>query len=307
MIDITVVTPTYNRAHTLPKVFESLMAQTYKDFEWLVVDDGSTDNTEELVAQYKTQAWFPVRYAKKEHAGKYEAVNLSYKLVTTPYIINCDSDDELLPNGLEIVMRLWSEVPKEKYENIWCVTARSIDSETREIVGPLFPENINDLEGKEQRKVLVKISGEKHSCRRMDIVKNYPYPTFPDTGKLVPNMTWTPINAKYDQYCSNEAVSVYYQSSPDSLAKSPSKERKLGYFYYAAMVINDHLDQFFYNPDVRWSFIHISRCGWRGGKSTRQIIGAVKGLGRKLMVIGCLPVSAAYNLFFDRHKKLAIK
>lgn len=303
MNQLTVVTATYNRAHTLNRVFDSLMLQTYKDFEWLVVDDGSTDNTEELVMEYKKRAWFDVHYKKKNHAGKYEAVNLSYELTTTPYIINCDSDDAMLPDGLEKIMRLWDEVPREKYDSIWCVTCRCIDSETKEIVGSLFPDNINTLSGKAFRKEYVKVSGEKHSCRKTEIVKQFPYPVFSDTGKLVPNMAWTRINTIYDQYCSNEPISIYYQDSTDSLAKSPSKERKLGYYYYSVMVINDYFDQWTYNPDVYLSLINISRCGWRGGKTTPEIINSVKGFWKKALVIACMPISAVYNLFFDKHRK----
>lgn len=300
---VTVVTPTYNRAHTLHRVFESLQAQDYNDFEWLVVDDGSTDGTEEIVQQYINKANFPARYVKKEHAGKYEAVNLSYKLVNTPYIINLDSDDAFLRNGLSTIMAVWDKVPKDKCEKIWCVTCRSIDSETKEMVGPKFPDNINDLSGISQRKILSNIGGEKHSCRRMDIVSKFPFPTFDDTGKLVPNMAWTRINALYDQYCTNDVISIYYQNSSDSLAKSPSKERKLGYYYYALMCINDYADQFWYNPEVRMAFIHISRCGWQGGKKTSEIIKVINNPFKKLLVCICMPISLVYNTFFDKWRK----
>lgn len=300
---VTVVTPTYNRAHTLDRVFNSLQVQDYNEFEWLVVDDGSTDNTEDLINSYKEKANFPVRYVKKNHEGKYEAVNLSYKLVTTPYIINLDSDDEFLPNGLSTIMKVWEELPKEVYDRVWCVTGRCIDSETKELVGEKFPDNINELTGKSQRKKLANISGEKHSCRKVDIVSKFPFPKFEDTGKLVPNMSWLRINAIYDQYCINDNISLYYQNSADSLCKSPSKERKLGYYYYAIMCINEYFDQFMYNPEIRMSFIDASRCGWIGGKSTAEILNAINNPYKRLMVMLCMPISYIYNKFFDKHRK----
>lgn len=302
-MELSVVTITYNRAHTLNRVFESLMQQTYKEFEWIIVDDGSTDNTEEIVNSYIAKAWFPIRYKKKNHAGKYEGANLSYELITTKYFTNCDSDDEMVPDGLEKLMKLWGEVPKDKYDRIWCVTARCADSETGELVGSPFPKDVNNYSGKKLRKIIMNTSGEKQSCRKLEIVKQFPFPILKDTSKLVPDMAWTRINALYDQYCSNEIASIYYQNSTDSLAKSPSKERKLAYYYYAVMVINEYLNQFFYNPDVRMSFITITRCGWRGGKKTGDIIKSVKGIGRKIGVICCIPVSAFYNLFLDKHRK----
>lgn len=302
-MELTVVTITYNRAHTLDRVFNSLMKQTYKNFLWMVIDDGSTDNTENLIKEYSKKAWFTIEYIKKNHAGKYEGANLSYQKIKTKYFTNCDSDDEMLPNGLEVLMKLWEEVPKDRYDNVWCVTARCLDSETMKLVGESFPANVNDVTTKKRKKIIANTSGEKQSCRRIDIVKNYPFPIFKDTTKLVPNMSWTRINAVYDQYCSNKPASIYYQNTSDSLAKSPSKERKLAYFYFSQMVINDYLDHFFYDPEVRWAFIHISRCGWRGGKTTKEIITSVNGSFRKIGVLLCIPISAFYNLFLDKHRK----
>lgn len=302
---VTVVTPTYNRAHTLYRVFNSLQEQDYKDFEWLVIDDGSTDNTEELIKEYSQIAKFTVRYVRQEHAGKFKAVNLSYSLVNTPYIINLDSDDAFLPNGLSTIMNAWDMVPKDKYDKTWCVTGRCLDFNTKELVGDPFPKNINDLNSIQQRKVLMNISGEKHSCRRMDIVSKFPFPDFPDTGKLVPNMAWLRINSLYDQFCIDDPISLYYQNSPDSLAKCPSKERRLGYYYYAIMCINDYFYQFRYNPEVRMSFIHISRCGWKAGKSTLEILQAINNPFRKLLVLSCMPISYLYNKYFDKHRKVS--
>lgn len=302
-MNLTVVTITYNRAHTIHRVFNSLMSQSYKNFEWLIIDDGSTDNTEELIEEYKKKAWFPIRYKKKKHAGKYEGANFSYKHINTKYFTNCDSDDEMLPQGLEILMNLWNEVPEEEYHRIWCVTARCIDSDSRELVGKRFPDNINNLKGIANRKIIMNTSGEKQSCRRLDIVREFPFPVYKDTTKLVPNMVWTRINSLYDQYCTNEPASIYYQNSPDSMAKSPSKERKLGYYYYFNMVINEYLDQFFYNPEVRTAFIHITRCGWRGGKKSKEILSSINGIYRKVGIIICMPISAFYNIFLDKHRK----
>ena len=304
---ITVVTITYNRAHTLDRVFNSLMEQTYRNFVWLVVDDGSTDNTEELVGQYKSKAWFDVEYVKKAHAGKYEGANLSYKLIKTRYFTNCDSDDAMCPDGLELLMRLWSEVPKEKYDKVWCVTARCKDSNTGKLVGDLYPDNINELSGRKQLKAIKKTRGEKQSCRKLEIVEKFPFPFFEDSSKLVPDMVWTRIDSLYEQYCTNEVASIYYQDTVGSLAKSPSKERKLAYFYFSGMLINDYFDQFFINKDVRQAFIHISRCGWRGGRTTKEILQYIHNPLKKVMVLLCMPISAIYNLFFDKHRRGSIK
>ena len=72
----TVFTPTYNRAHTLHRVYDSLCAQTLRDFEWLVIDDGSTDGTADLIANWAKSADFPIRYFKQEHSGRHGAGGL---------------------------------------------------------------------------------------------------------------------------------------------------------------------------------------------------------------------------------------
>lgn len=75
---ITVFTPTYNRAHLLPRLYESLVKQTYRDFEWIIVDDGSSDNTAEVVNDWSAD--FPIRFFIKENGGKHTAINLGTKL-----------------------------------------------------------------------------------------------------------------------------------------------------------------------------------------------------------------------------------
>lgn len=302
MENLTVVTATYNRAHTLPRVYASLEQSTYKNFIWLVIDDGSTDETEKYIRSIENPS-FKIQYEKKEHAGKYEACNLSYDLATTPYMINLDSDDEILPHGLELIMKAWEQIPAEEYDNTWCVTARTVDSETGKMVGPPFPENVNSYKGRKRWKIICDIGGEKHSCRRVDILKNYKFPKYSDTSKLVPNIVWTKINAVYDQWCVNDLVSVYYQNSLDSLAKSSSPERLRAYYYYDVMILNEYHDQIFYNTEIRRAYIDITRCGWRGGKNSNEILRAIKSPIKKTVVILCMPISLCLNLYTEHIRK----
>ncbi len=92
----TVFTPTYNRAHTIHRAFDSLRAQTLRDFEWLVVDDGSTDNTSELIASWAKVADFPIRYFKQDHSGKHIAHNLAVREARGKFFLPLASDDACL-------------------------------------------------------------------------------------------------------------------------------------------------------------------------------------------------------------------
>jgi len=91
----SIITPTYNRVHTLQRAYESLKVQTYKNFEWIIGDDGSTDETEILINNLKNKAYFPIIYFKFEHRGKAETIREIYYKTDGDYIFSLDSDDEL--------------------------------------------------------------------------------------------------------------------------------------------------------------------------------------------------------------------
>lgn len=100
---LTIFTPTYNRAHLIQRTFESLRKQSFKDFEWLVVDDGSTDNTEQIIKLFQKKAEFSIIYIKKANGGKHTAYNLAIKEANGEFFFIVDSDDWLPENGLEII------------------------------------------------------------------------------------------------------------------------------------------------------------------------------------------------------------
>lgn len=107
---LTIFTPTYNRAHTLKRTFESLCSQKIKDFEWLVVDDGSTDETEHLVRDLNKFADFPVRYFKKENGGKHTAYNLALEYAEGQLFFVLDSDDTIPADFVCTVSQLYAEM-----------------------------------------------------------------------------------------------------------------------------------------------------------------------------------------------------
>ncbi|MBQ8352007.1 MAG: glycosyltransferase family 2 protein [Clostridia bacterium] len=110
---ITVLTPTYNRAHLLRPLYESLKAQTTDDFCWLVVDDGSTDDTEALIASFVTEGGVDITYVKQENHGKYVAHNTGVRLASTELIVCVDSDDTLYPHALARVLEVWQTVGQD--------------------------------------------------------------------------------------------------------------------------------------------------------------------------------------------------
>ena len=108
MKTLTIFTPTYNRADILNKAYKSLKRQTNKDFIWLVVDDGSIDNTEDVVKGWIDENIIEIKYIKKENGGKHTAYNVAVENTSTELImIALDSDDYLSDDAVEIILDTW--------------------------------------------------------------------------------------------------------------------------------------------------------------------------------------------------------
>ena len=135
---ITILTPTYNRVHTLPRIYHSLVEQTKYSFEWLVIDDGSTDETEQLITDYQASCPFNIRYYKKENGGKHTALNVGFKKSEREWIFIVDSDDFLKSQCVE---KMFNEIVKltEEYNSI-----RILQIDKRgHIRGSYFPSEMN--------------------------------------------------------------------------------------------------------------------------------------------------------------------
>lgn len=257
---ITVFTATFNRREKLRRAFESLQNQSCTEFEWLIIDDGSSDGTDKLVDEMKKDSRFPIRYYWKENGGRHTAVNYSHDKLRTEYVVTLDSDDELVPDAIEKMLSLWDSIPQNEYDRYWCVSGRWADASTGQIVGALYPEGINELRGKKQRRQLLKIDGEKHCCRKVNILTRYRFPEYPDVKFVTENTVWERINRKYDQYCTNEVFGKYYVDSEDSLAKGKLHHNYKTFYYASLFYVNELFDEFFINKTVPRYTVNLSRC-----------------------------------------------
>lgn len=171
---ITVFTPAYNRAHTLPRTYESLKAQECKDFVWLIVDDGSTDETAELVEKWQGEEnGFKICYIYKENGGMHTAHNTAYEHISTELNICIDSDDKLAPSAIEKIREKWEAVKSLDYAGLIGLDADFNGN----IIGKGFPENLTEttLTGYYANGG----SGDKKLVYRTDVINKYPpYPVF---------------------------------------------------------------------------------------------------------------------------------
>ena len=193
MAFLTVFTPAYNRAHTLHRTYESLLRQDCKDFVWLVIDDGSTDNTAELVSQWqKKDNGFEIIYIYKENGGMHTAHNTAYENIDTELNVCIDSDVMLADGAISSIVKLWKNSDHKKYAGIIGLDA---DMSNGNIIGTSFPEYMNEttLQGFYDNGG----SGDKKLVYRTDIMKTLPpYPVFP--GEKYVSLGW-----KY-QLCDQE-------------------------------------------------------------------------------------------------------
>lgn len=135
-IKITIITPTYNRAHTLPRVFESLKKQSFKDFKWIIMDDGSTDNTQEIVQQFQQESEFPIEYFLQPNRHKFLTVLDGIRKVKSKYHMVVDSDDAYPENALET---LYNEVEKIQSQDDYIGLMGLSADEQGNIVGNEYP------------------------------------------------------------------------------------------------------------------------------------------------------------------------
>ncbi|WP_203287295.1 glycosyltransferase family A protein [Metabacillus sp. cB07] len=170
---LTVFTPTYNRAYCLQQCYRSLKEQTCKDFIWLIIDDGSTDYTPQLVKDWIKENEIEIQYIQQSNQGMHGAHNTAYLNIKTELNVCIDSDDYMPCDAVEKIVNFWSIHRSEEVSGII-----GLDSNTNgEIIGTILPKNLEqstlfDLYQKH------KVTGDKKLVYRTEISKKYPYPLF---------------------------------------------------------------------------------------------------------------------------------
>ena len=200
----TVFTPTFNRKELLEKLYKSLQKQTFKDFEWLIVDDGSTDGTKEKVEGFLSEKKLEIKYYFKENGGKQRAYNFATEKANGELFICLDSDDEYVENGLEIILKYW-----KKYEKNSDIAGMGYLSTypNREIIGSSFPEKeMISTQFEIYNKYGVK--GDKGLMFRTEIIKKYKFPVFEDEKFITEAVVYNRICEKYKMVYVNEKIEI---------------------------------------------------------------------------------------------------
>ena len=243
--DFTVMTPTFNRAHTLPRAYVSLQEQTFRNFEWIVVDDGSTDHTPELIEEWRARSVFPICYVRQENLGKHIARNRAVTMARGRFFVGLDSDDWLLPTALHRLLEMWETIPVERREHFLGVVGRSALPDGTKI-GTDLPSHFLDSEEIELR-WRFRITGDNAGMSRTEILRAFPMPSF-EGERFVPEaVVQNRIAQRYKTRYFDEVIKICeYQegglTTQSRLIRMHSISASLLY-YGELLAVSDRLDR----------------------------------------------------------------
>lgn len=204
MSSITVLTPAYNRAALLPRLYESLLRQTNQDFEWFVIDDGSTDDTEQLIRQYCQQKDIKISYARQENAGKHTALNRGISQIRSELTFIVDSDDYLPEDAVDIILSY-----HQKYRKVTGLCGYSFlrCHQDGRVNTAYFPED-EKISTYLEIRINGNIGGDKAEVFYTEILKQYPFPVFEGEKYLPEDAVWMQMSGPYQMVHINKNVYI---------------------------------------------------------------------------------------------------
>ena len=239
---ISVFTPTYNRADLIHRVFDSLLAQDFRDFEWIIVDDGSTDDTADVIDGFRKDADFPIKVHFQENKGKVAAINRGLNLADGELFICFDSDDWCTPHSFSKIAAEWKALGDEIRESYCGISCLKILRD-QSIVGEdytrmqKFGETYVDRFNR-------RIQGDKWEILRTDLHRKAVYDLAPNERYMAPEYSWLKMGREYKTIFLNEPLSIVeYQAggiSLNNLSHRVSSPVSAMRFYQLAWSVSDN-------------------------------------------------------------------
>lgn len=293
----TVFTPTRNRAEMLHRPYESLLTQTYRDFEWLIVDNDSGDDTASLVEGWAAEAPFPIRFIRQENRGLHGSMNRGIAEARGAYLLTLASDDTCPAEALERFKHHWDTIPEDRRDTFVGVAGLVADEHGR-IVGTTYPHDPTDSDAIEIR-YRYRVEGEKWAALRVDVLRQFPMPVIDGyTGYVPESIIWNRIARQYRTRYVNEVLRAFYLDAPVSLARPQfAGDNAPGALLAAQELLNHEIGWLRHSPDAffrtaaryaRWS-IHLRR-------SPAEQLRGLTNLPARLLWLAALPVGLAMYL-----------
>ena len=284
---ITVFTPTYNREQTLHRVYNSLISQTFKNFIWIVVDDGSVDNTKKLIEKYISEKKIEIKYIYQKNSGKHVAINTALQNTDTELFIIADSDDSFKENSLEVFVNEWNKIEnKKEYKGI---IARCYDNRDGKVIGKKFPNKVFDCNELDAN-FKYKLGGEKWSLFRTEVLREFPFPNIQGLKFYPETIIWQKMSRKYITRYIDIPLREYYKDQKNAITNKNNNRSKENIYLWEHL-INNVYDYFFYNP-ILFIKAHIGliRDGYANKYKISKIISIPNSWYKRIITIMLLPV-----------------
>lgn len=290
MEKITIFTPTYNRAYILYKLYNSLKQQNNKEFIWMIVDDGSTDNTREIVEIWKNENIIPIEYYYKDNGGKQRAINYGLSKCYTELFCCVDSDDYLVENAIDKILNFWIKNQSTNISGIVSLRGKN----NFEPLGTKMPQNklvtkFNDLYEKYNFK------GDTNLIYRTEILKKHPYPVAEGEKFISESYAYLEIDDDYNIILMDE-ITVICEYLEDGYTKNVYKllknnpkgymKSKIQTAKHNKKIINKYLETIKY----------YSAC------KCLKYNGISKAPSKLLYIAAIIPGELVYYLYFKREK-----
>lgn len=295
---ITLFTPCYNRAHLLTQLYDSLLQQTNKNFEWLIVDDGSTDNSEQVVEAFIAQDKISISYYYKPNGGKHTAINLGVQKAKGNLFFIVDSDDFIANDAIEIIHNQW-QIVKDNSKICGILGLSQYTNGTT--VGDIFLKEKWEIPFSDYY-LKYNLKGDKSVAFKTEILKQYPFPEKNGILFVFEAVVWHEMAKKYNVICFNKVIQ-YKEYLTEGLSDSSYKMwyvKSLAFSYFN-LIENQTYSFSNYRKAYLWNFIHLSVNALLSNESYFYKLSSLKN---KLLYLMFFP--RGYYSYL-RMKKLIIK
>ena len=262
---ITLFTPTYNRVHLLSRLYNSILMQDVIDVEWLIVDDGSIDDTEALIENFKKESIINIRYYKKSNGGKHTAINFGLQYAKGELFFIIDSDDVLAENALKIIKTHYQSIKNN--DKICGIVGLSQYIDKQEIVGDFF---LRDGWEVSFADIYLKyhLKGDKSVAFKTEVLKKYPFPEKQGIRFIFEAVVWYEMSKKYNVLALNKIVQfVEYQKSGVSDSSFKKWYIQSLAFSFFHLIKNKTYPLLKYPHHFFWNYIHLAINSLLSGES----------------------------------------
>ncbi|WP_366161298.1 glycosyltransferase family 2 protein [Bacillus infantis] len=282
---LTIFTPAYNRAYTLNKCYESLLRQTCKEFSWLIVDDGSTDNTRELVSKWIEDGKLNIKYIYQDNLGMHGAHNTAHQNINTELCMCCDSDDYLADNAVEEILKLW----ETKRNDTGCSGIVGLDATESGKIRAQIPHNLSETTLYDLR-YRYKLKGDVKLVYRTSLMQQEYYPIIPNEKYLAVGYKYFKLDNDYKLAVLNKIL-CYVEYLEDGGTKNKTRlyqKCPKGFMHYRIEMIRSSKD---FKVKLRNAIHLVSSSIF--AKETKKI----HLIENKLVLLLALPFGALLNLY----------